>query len=53
MEEKVLPEYWRSTIEDLEDTLKLVKKGTVKQVGVSAGKRPIYKIEYGKSNVKL
>ena len=51
--EKNLPEYWRSTIEDLDETMKLVKRGTVSKVGESAGKRPIYKIEYGKSNIKL
>ena len=53
MKEQSLPIYWKSSIEDLEDTLKLVKRGSVTQVGVSAGKRPIYKVEYGKSNIKL
>ena len=51
--EKNLPEYWRSTIEDLDETMKLVKRGVITKVGESAGKRPIYKIEYGKSNIKL
>ena len=53
MKEQSLPIYWRSSIEDLDEVLKLVKRGSVTQVGVSAGKRPIYKVEYGKSNIKL
>ena len=48
-----LPAYWRSTAKDLEETLKLVKKGVVTKIGFSAGNRPIYKIEYGVSNIKL
>ena len=48
-----LPEYWRSTCEDLDEVLKIVKRGKVTKAGVSAGKRPIYKVEYGTSNVKL
>ena len=51
--EKNLPIYWKSSCEDLEEILKLVKRGNVTRAGVSAGKRPIYKVEYGKSNVKL
>ena len=52
-EKNKLPAYWRSTAKDLEETLKLVKWGTVSMVSDSAGGRPIYKIEYGKSNIKL
>lgn len=47
------PIYWKTTLEDVEETLKLVKKGTVTQIATSAGGRPIYQIEYGQSNVKM
>lgn len=53
MKDLSLPIYWRSTIEDLDEALKLVKRGVVTRAGESAGKRPIYRVEYGKSNVKL
>ncbi len=52
MIEKNLPEYWRSSIEDLDEVLKLVNRGSVTRTATSAGGRPIYKIEYGCSNVK-
>ena len=52
-EEKNLPEYWKSTVEDLDATLKLVKRGRVSVAGFSAGGRPIYKIEYGESHIRL
>ncbi len=47
-----MPIYWKTRLDEVEDTLKLVKKGTVTKVQVSAGGRPIYKLEYGKSNLK-
>ena len=53
MKDQSLPIYWRSTIQDLDEALKLVKRGVVTRAGESAGKRPIYRVEYGKSNVKL
>ena len=53
MKDQSLPIYWRSTIEDLDEALKLVKRGVVTRAGESAGKRPIYRVEYGKSNIKL
>lgn len=46
------PSWWLSTLEDIEQTLALVKKGTVTEIAKSAGGRPIYLIEYGKSNIK-
>jgi len=48
-----VPVYWKSTLEDVEETLKLVKRGTVSVITTSAGGRPVYQVEYGKSNVKL
>ena len=53
MKDQSLPIYWRSTIEDLDEALKLVKRGVVTRAGESAGKRPIYRVEYGRSNFKL
>ncbi|MBQ4071477.1 MAG: hypothetical protein IJD51_03570 [Clostridia bacterium] len=47
------PVWWKSTLEDVEETLALVKRGTVTELARSAGGRPIYKVEYGKSNVKM
>ena len=52
MNEIYCPEWWRSSLDDVEEALKLVKKGSVCEIARSAGNRPIYKIEYGKSNVR-
>ena len=46
-----IPVYWKTRLDEVEATLNLVKKGTVTNVGTSAGGRPIYKLEYGKSNL--
>lgn len=46
-----IPAYWKTTLQDVEDTLKLVKKGIVTTPAKSAGDRPIYVVEYGKSNL--
>ena len=46
-----IPVYWKTRLDEVEETLKLVKKGVVTNVGTSAGGRPIYKVEYGKSNL--
>lgn len=48
--EKV-PVYWKTTLQDVEETLKLVKTGTVTLAAKSAGGRPIWMVEYGKSNL--
>ena len=45
------PIYWKTSLQDVEEAVKLVKRGTVTLVTKSAGQRPIYKIEYGKSNL--
>ena len=52
MEEIICPDWWLSTLDDVEDTLKTVKKGSVSEIARSAGGRPLYKVEYGKSNAK-
>ena len=48
---ETIPVYWKTTLQDVEETLKLVKKGTVTLAAKSAGGRPIYMVEYGKSNL--
>ena len=47
-----LPVYWKTRLDEVEETLKLVKKGTVTKMADSAGGRPIWAVEYGKSNLK-
>ena len=46
-----IPVYWKTRLDEVEETLKLVKKGVVTQPAVSAGGRPIYMVEYGKSTL--
>ena len=46
-----IPAYWKTRLDQVEETLDLVKKGKVTQPAVSAGGRPIYQVEYGKSNL--
>ena len=48
-----IPVYWKTRLDEVEETLKLVKKGKVTKAADSAGGRPIYVVEYGKSNLKL
>lgn len=45
------PAYWKTTLSDVEEALKLAKGGKVTKEYDSAGGRPIYKLEYGKSNL--
>ncbi|MBQ4071032.1 MAG: hypothetical protein IJD51_01280 [Clostridia bacterium] len=45
------PVYWKTRLDEVESTLAMVKKGTVTQPYVSAGGRPIYMLEYGKSTL--
>ena len=44
-----IPVFWRGRLDEVEETLKLVKGGVVTQPYFSAGNRPIYMVEYGKS----
>lgn len=48
---ETIPQYWKTTLQDVEETLRLVKKGTVTLAATSAGGRPIYMVEYGSSNL--
>ena len=47
-----IPGFWKTRLDEVEETLALVKKGTWKKVYDSAGGRPIYQVEYGTSNLK-
>lgn len=46
---KILPEYWKGTLEDIEETVKNVKLSTVEEF-LSAGERKIYRLFYGEKN---
>lgn len=46
-----IPSYWKTRLDEVEETLALVKKGKVTKPCVSAGNRPIYMVEYGTSNL--
>ncbi len=45
------PVYWHGSVELVNEGLKSVKKGIVTALRPSAGKRPIYMVEYGKSTL--
>ena len=51
MTEAPLPIYWHGSVEQVNEDIKKIKKGRVKELLPSAGGRPIYMIEYGKSNL--
>ena len=51
MSEAALPIYWHGSVDAVNEDIKKIKKGTVKELLPSAGGRPIYMIEYGKSNL--
>ena len=51
MGEAALPIYWHGSVELVNEGVKKVKRGKVKELLPSAGGRPIYMIEYGKSNL--
>ena len=48
-----IPIYWKTRLDEVEQTCAIVKKGRVSTPFFSAGGRPIYKIEYGQSNLSL
>lgn len=45
-----VPHFWRGTLEDVDQTLGIVRKGAVSIVGDSAGGRPIHAVTYGEAN---
>ena len=46
---KILPEYWKGTLENIEEAVKNIKSGTVEEFS-SAGGRKIYRLFYGEKN---
>ena len=48
---QTMPVYWKTRPEDVAKTCDMVKKGRVSIPAHSAGGRPIYMVEYGKSNL--
>jgi len=44
------PAYWQGSVRDTERVVNSVKKGKVSILCMSAGKRPVYLIEYGEKN---
>lgn len=45
-----IPEFWKTSIEDIDNAVSSVKKGKVVAISHSAGDRPIYMILYGEKN---
>ncbi len=46
-----IPKYYKTSLTDIENTIKMVKKGEALQLCLSAGKRPVYMVSYGKKNI--
>lgn len=46
-----IPKYYKTSLADIENCLKSVKKAHVSQLCLSAGKRPVFLLRYGKENV--
>jgi hypothetical protein len=42
-----LPDFWRSTLADIEREIQAVRKGRVETIAVSPGGRPVYVVGYG------
>lgn len=45
-----IPDYWRGSVDDVAETIKLVKKGEVEVLCHTPGGRPVTLIRYGKKN---
>lgn len=45
-----IPDYWKTSLEDIDDIVKKMKRGRITRECKSAGGRPIYMLEYGKRN---
>ncbi|MCI9625396.1 MAG: hypothetical protein HFI90_01295 [Clostridia bacterium] len=45
-----IPNYWKTSLKDVEEAVGRVQKGTVETAGYSAGGRPIYLVRYGEKN---
>jgi hypothetical protein len=42
-----LPDFWRSTLEDVDREVQAARAGTVETIAVSPGGRPVYAVRYG------
>ena len=51
MSEAPLPIYWHGSVDVVNEDIKKIKKGRVKELLPSAGGRPIYMIEYGENTL--
>lgn len=47
---KDVPKYWKTSLEDIENTIAGINKGSVDRICLSAGGRPVYRIFYGVPN---
>lgn len=45
-----IPSWWKGSVQDVIDTVKLVKKGEVEILCETPGKWPVYMVRYGKKN---
>ncbi|WP_114752556.1 M14 family zinc carboxypeptidase [Pleomorphovibrio marinus] len=45
-----IPAYYKSTLEEISEQVKSVKKGTVAHIATSAGGRPVYAVYYGEKD---
>jgi hypothetical protein len=45
-----IPDFWKGSLEDIEITLKTIRKGKSELLCKSAGNRNVYLVEYGKRN---
>lgn len=45
-----IPAWWKGGVEDVRDTVSLVKKGVVEEICKTPGNRPVYLVRYGKKN---
>ena len=49
-QEQNIPVYYKTSLEDVEECVKAIKKGHVDTLCTSPGGRPVYLIRYGKAN---
>ena len=45
-----LPDFWRSTLEHVDEEVQAVSEGTVETIAVSPGGRPVYVVRYGEKD---
>lgn len=47
---EIIPDYWKTTLEDIEASIKLVRRGRVSTLCWTPGGRSVYQIFYGREN---